>query len=97
MIENEKFNEYVENFKKLPIANKKNLTINEMRELHLFVTLLKDKIGVPKGILYNREILDAKGEFVSEDDFVEAVFVYAYIIKEAFAEFVDYTLNKEDL
>lgn len=98
MIEEQEFNEYVEKFKKMPISKKKEVTVKEMKKLVAFVTLLKDKCGAPKEILYNREILDTNNENFSEEDFVEAVFVYANIIKEAFSEYVSYTLNdKEDL
>lgn len=98
MIEEKEFNEYVEKFKKMSTAKKKEVTIKEMKRLVAFVTLLKEKCGAPKEILYNREILDTNGEHISEDDFVEAIFVYSNIIKEAFSEYVSYTLNnKEDL
>lgn len=98
MIEEKEFNEYVEKFKKMSLSKKKEVSIKEMKTLVAFVTLLKDKVGAPKEILYNREILDSNREDITEEDFVEAVFVYANIIKEAFSEYVSYTLNnKEDL
>lgn len=98
MIEEKEFNEYVEKFKKMSLSKKKEITVKEMKTLVAFVTLLKDKCGAPKEILYNREILDTNSDNISEEDFVEAVFVYSNIIKEAFSEYVSYTLNnKEDL
>lgn len=98
MIEEQEFNEYVEKFKKMSLDKKKEVTIKEMKKLIAFVSLLKEKCGAPKEILYNREILDTNSENVSEEDFVEAIFVYANIVKEAFSEYVSYTLNnKEDL
>lgn len=98
MIEEQEFNEYVEKFKKMSLGKKKEVTIKEMKKLIAFVSLLKEKCGAPKEILYNREILDTNSENVSEEDFVEAIFVYANIVKEAFSEYVSYTLNnKEDL
>ena len=98
MNEDVSFNEHVEKFKKLSVEKKKQVTISEMKQLLVLITLLKEKFNVPQNILYNKEILDANGDNVSEEDFVEAIFVYINIIKEAFSEYVNYTINnKEDL
>lgn len=97
MKENEEFNKYVNSFKKLSTGRKKEETIKQMKEMLAFIWLLKEKTGIPFSVLYNREIIDAKDKTVSEDDFVEAVFVYIHIIKEAFAEYVDSTIGKEEL
>lgn len=97
MIEDKDFNEYINSFKALTIDRKKELTVREMKKLYGFINLLKDKFGVPQELLYNREILDAKGDLISEDDFVEAMFVYANIVEEAFADYVDYSMKKENI
>lgn len=94
MIENQEFNDYIEKFKKISVKKKKQITVKEMKKIVAFISLLQEKCNVPKKILFNKEILDTNNDDVSEEDFVEAMFVYANIIKEAFSEYVSY---KEDL
>ncbi|MBQ7104441.1 MAG: hypothetical protein IJN90_01145 [Bacilli bacterium] len=93
MKEQEEFNNYVEKFKKLTLKKKKEITIKEMKKVVGFISLLKEKFNIPEEILYNREILDTNTKKISEEDFVEAAFVYTYIIREAFAEYVDKTIK----
>ena len=40
-------------------------------------------------VLFNREITDMNKEECSEDDFVEAMFVYINSIKELLASYID--------
>ena len=63
--------------------------MKEQEEFNNYV----EKFNIPEDILYNREILDTNDEKISEEDFVEATFVYTYIIREAFAEYVDKTIK----
>lgn len=93
MREQEEFNDYVEKFKKLSLKRKKEVTIKEMKKVVGFISLLKEKFNIPEDILYNREILDTNSKKISEEDFVEAAFVYTYMIREAFAEYVDKTIR----
>lgn len=93
MREQAEFNDYVEKFKKLSLKRKKEVTIKEMKKVVGFISLLKEKFNIPEDILYNREILDTNSKKISEEDFVEAAFVYTYMIREAFAEYVDKTIR----
>ena len=79
MIQNETFNEY----KKLPLQKKKQMANEEVKKLLAFIEKANNDLNLNDTILFNREILDLNGDNVSDDDFVEAMFVYIYSIREA--------------
>ncbi len=93
MIENKEFNNYIEQFKKMPIKTKKALTIEEMKKLLAFIEKIKKDFNINNEILFNREILDVAEKEKTEDDFVEAIFVYICSIEESLASYVDYIMN----
>lgn len=88
-IEDENFNNYIEKYKGLPLKEKKLLVENQIKELIAVLNALNEKYGRNPKILFNREILDLEKEDVTENDFVEAMFVYFYSIKELIASLVD--------
>lgn len=92
-VENNSFNEYIESYKKLPLEEKKKLVEKQIEELLAVLTEVNKNNGKESEILYNREILDLKKESATESDFVEAMFVYLYTIKELLASIID-TNNK---
>lgn len=81
---NEKFDKYVELFKQLPLEEKRKIVLKESKELLAFFSELNDS---KNEILINREILDAEKENVSEDDYVEALFVYINSLKELIGDY----------
>lgn len=83
------FDEYIEQYKKLPLSDKKKYAEEQLHELISFLDTLNDKYGKDSKLLFNREILDLKKENHTEDDFVEAIFVYCYMIKELISSWVD--------
>ena len=83
------FDNYVEKYKNLPLKEKKEIVEAQIKELLVVMNTLNEKYGNNYKILFNREILDLKKEDASEEDFVEAMFVYSYSIKELFASLVD--------
>lgn len=88
-VQDDNFNEYVEKYKNLPLKEKKELVEKEMEELLVVLNALNEKIGDTPEVLFNREILDLKKEEATEADFVEAMFVYSYSIKELIASLVN--------
>ena len=68
---------------------KKELVEKEMEELLVVLNALNEKFGDTPEVLFNREILDLKKEEATEADFVEAMFVYSYSIKELIASLVN--------
>ena len=87
MIENEEFNKYVESYKKLPLQEKKEIINVEIKKLLAFIEKAKMDINLKEKILFNREILDLNKDIVSDDDFVEAMFVYVHSIQESLGEY----------
>lgn len=88
-VQDSNFNEYVEKYKNLPLKEKKELVEQEMEELLVVLNALNEKNGDTPDVLYNREILDLKKEDATEADFVEAMFVYSYSIKELIASLIN--------
>ena len=83
-VEDSSFNEYVEAFKKLPLENKKKVVETDFKEL---IALLKE-VDDNDYVVYNKEILDVERKEQTEDDFVEAVFVYLCSVKEMLANYI---------
>ena len=84
-IDDNNFNEYVEKYKNLPLIEKKQLVETQFKEIMGVLDALIQKKGKKSKILFNKEILDLRKENATEDDFVEAMFVYCYSIKELVA------------
>ena len=85
-LENTNFNNYVESYKKLPLKTKKEILEKEFQEL---LTILEKIDKNHNEVLYNKEILDIRKENQTEDDFVEAIFVYLYSIKELLGNYIN--------
>jgi len=88
-VKNSNFDEYVDTFKKLPLKEKKEIVEKNIQEILAALDALTKKNGSNPDVLLNRELIDLKKEESTEDDFVEAMFVYFYSIKELLASFVD--------
>ena len=84
-IEDKEFNVYIEKYKKLSLEDKKKLVEKEFEELIVVLKKINEDMGNNPKLLFNREILDLKKDNASEDDFVEATFVYINSIKELLA------------
>ena len=93
MRESKEFNEYVENYKKLPLQEKKNIVNEEVKKLMAFIEKAKSDLNINDEILYNREILDLNSDNVNDEDFVEAMFVYIYAIQESLGKYFN-TVSK---
>ena len=85
-VEDTSFNQYVESYKKLPLKMKKEVLEKDFREL---LAILNQLDKNHDEVLFNREILDLKKEDQTEDDFVEAIFVYLHSIKELLANYIN--------
>ncbi len=83
------FDNYISKYKNLPLKEKKELAEKELRELLVTLNLLNEKYNGESTVLFNREILDLKKDDATEEDFVEAVFVYIYSIKELIASLLE--------
>ena len=85
----EKLNNFVESYKKLSLVDKKIALEKEIKETLALLEKLHENLGKENTILLNKEILDIKDGVSSEEDFVEAMFVYILMIQESLASYVD--------
>lgn len=88
MIESESFNQYIECYKKMPLEVKKELVVKESKKILAFLEKLKSDFDIQGKILFNKEILDIT-KSSSEEDFVEAMFVYIHSIEESLGEYIE--------
>ena len=88
-VEDKEFNELVNNFLKLSTNDKKLIVDKEIKELIASFQQLNAKHNLSTNLLYNRELLDINKENSTEDDFIEAMYVYIHIIEELIAVYID--------
>ena len=96
MKEKEEFNKYINLYKQLPLSKKKQLLLIEAKKTLAFSEYIKEALNVKGEILYNREILDFTNGDTSEEDLVEALFVYLNSIRENFAQSFNEIINKKN-
>lgn len=75
--------EYLEYFKKLPLEEKKEIIIDELKVLTSVTNKMCTEIGANNEVLLNKEILDTN----TEDDFTEAIITYICSIKNSISDF----------
>jgi len=90
----EKFNNYIEAYKKLSLVDKKIEIEKEIKETLALLIKLQENLGKETEVLFNKEVLDLKDGVSSEEDFVEAMFVYVLAIQESIASYVELIENK---
>lgn len=88
----ELFDEYIEKFKKLPLQRKKDLTIEEIKEILAVIEQFKSLKNLDSKILLNNAIIKTKSDN-TYDEFVEAIFVYMHSIQESLAEYLESIIN----
>lgn len=95
-VEDNDFNELILNFKKLSIIEKKQLTISEIKIIIAVLNALNLQNNHNSKTLFNCEVVDVNEMNYAEEDFIEAIYVYIYSIKELLADLVlDTTENLE--
>ena len=95
MHEKKAFTNYVNAYKKLPIEKKKEYLLEETKKTLAYAEFVKSELNIEGNILFNREILDYKSGETTEEDLIEAMFVYIISIRENFAETFNKILDKK--
>jgi len=90
----DKFNNYIESYKKLPLVEKKQIVEKELKETLALLVKLHENKGIEENLLFNKEILDVKDGNSSEEDFVEAMFVYILSLQEILGSYIELSENK---
>ena len=76
------FEELIESYKLLPTSEKRNKLVRELKVLiSAFDQICKEK-NLDVQFIKSKEILDLKNGVETEDDFLEALFVYFQYLKE---------------
>lgn len=76
------FNEYVNAYKLLDIKDKRGEVVKKLKEMIVIFQQICEDSNIKYDLLTSREILDLEKEPVSEDDYLEAVFVYTNVLRE---------------
>lgn len=95
MIE-EKLNNYINSYKKLSLVDKKKTLEKEIKVILALLEKLHENLGAKSNFLFNKEILDIKEGVSTEEDFVEAMFVYVLSIQESLASYIEINENRGD-
>ena len=91
MKENEAFNQLIAAYKLLPIKEKKDKVNTELKKTIAFLVKALNDLKIDSTLLYNREILDLNKEEISDEDFVEAMYVYIHTIQELIGKYFNKT------
>ena len=92
-MENENFDEYMEYYKKLPLTQKKEIALSQLKVLATLTNKMCQELNVENEIIINKELLDVNKENPTEDDYFEAIIVYINSIQNSLCDF-DLKLTK---
>lgn len=82
------FNEYIDEFKKMSIIEKREEVLKSIKELIAVIEKFSEIDNVPLEFLKSREILDIE-QSNTEDDFLEAEIVYIENAKNIIGQYLD--------
>ena len=85
---NETFNEYLSEFKKLSVTEKRNEIIDNLKEFIAIFDSLASREGIKINYLKSNEIKDLYDKNVSEDDYLEGIFVYFEVAKSILGQYL---------
>ena len=82
------FDAFIEEYTEKPLLEKQKILIEELKELIVFAQKICEDRGIKSELLLNKELADVNKENYTQDDFVEAVYVYIQMYKEIIASYV---------
>ena len=86
----EPFDEYIKEFVSKDLNTKKEIVIDELKEMLGVMLEINKQSGINSELLLNREVADT---IEKESDFVESVFVYLQSFKELLGEYLEDKLD----
>lgn len=84
---NENFEDYLTEFKKLPIKEKQSIAISQLKMLAGLTNNFCKEINAENEIIVNQELNDVNKEGYTEDDFAEAIIVLTNSIQNSICDF----------
>lgn len=91
---NEEFNNLVELYKRMSNKEKKDALIKEFKINLAAVEKLNNDLGINHELIMNRELLDIDKDNVTDDDYLEAYFVYLHMINDSILTFAEKISNE---
>ena len=83
------FNDYIDAYKDLDIAEKRKEMINNIKEMIAMIEQTATDEGIVLNYLRSSEILDLDEGRESEDDYLEALLVYVENFKNILGQYLD--------
>lgn len=90
MIEDVKFNSYIEEVKSKSLKEKQKIVIDKLTALTVLTNKMCNELEIENNIIYNKELDDLKKEEYTEDDFAEAVLVFINSMQNSLYDFNDH-------
>ena len=83
------YEQYMEEFKNNSLEEKKSIALEQLKLISGLTNKMCEEVGVKNEIIVTPDIVEAAKENSKEEDFVEAVVVYASSIQNSICDFVD--------
>ena len=88
-MKDKKFDEYMSYYKTLPLKEKQNILIEQLKMLSSVTNQLCQEVGVDNEVIVNRELLDLNSNNYTEDDFAEALVVLVSSVQDSICDFCE--------
>lgn len=87
------FSEVIDNYKRMSISDKRDEIIKELKLMAVIFEKMCEENNIEYRKIQSREVLDLKNGNESEDDYLEATFVYVEYLKEVLGAVFDKIQN----
>ena len=87
------FSEVIDNYKRMSISDKREEIVKELKLMVVIFEKLCEENNIEYRKIQSREILDLKSGKETEDDYLEATFVYVEYLKEVLGALFDKIQN----
>lgn len=89
------FNDFIKEFTELSLIEKQKITIDEFKEMIAIISKLCKDYNINYEMLLNRELADVEKTDYTQDDFVEAIYVYMQSLKELLAAYINENIKND--
>ena len=87
MLSQVSFNEYIKDFKKLELSEKKKILLNQLKMMASVTNDMCKTFGSDNEIIVNQELLNVSKENTSDEEYVEALIVLVNSIQNSISDF----------
>ena len=88
------FNELIKSYRGLSLEDKKRYLIKDIKEMIAVYVDVAETYNIPVELLKSKEVLDIQDNECSEEDYIEALFVYINVLKEISSRIINETIDK---